>query len=95
MLKICDTLDGKCPGSALAIVALHAFTGTDFTSAFYRRGKVVPLNVMLGDESGKFRSFFQSLSMATSTDISIAEEYVCRLYGSNANKLNKARVNKL
>lgn len=41
---------------------LHAFTGCDFTAAFYRKDKVNALDILLKDNEETFIGFFNSLS---------------------------------
>jgi len=41
--QIATALKSKQKGLAAAIPGLHAFTGSDFTTAFYRKGKVKTL----------------------------------------------------
>ena len=94
--QICRKIESKCPGSAQAVIALHAMTGSDYTAAFYRKGKVSALNQLLEDDSGKFASYFRSLSCFKITDIAVAEEFVCKLYGSSSiNEVNLARAHKV
>ena len=44
--SIATELEAKQPGLAAAQPGLHAFTGCDFTSAFYRKGKVKPFEIL-------------------------------------------------
>ena len=93
--QIYKKLEEACPGSAQAVVAIHALTGSDYTSAFYHKGKLSALNLLLGDESGRFVSYFRSLSCTKIDNIEVAEEFVCRLYGSSISDINKTRANKV
>ena len=94
--EICEALQTKVPGSPKALPALHAMTGTDVTAAFYHKGKVLALNLMLRDPSLKFVDYFGSLSTASIEDVPIAEEFVCCLYGlSDHSNINEARAKKL
>ena len=39
ILEMCDRIEEWCPGLSTAIVGLHAFTGSDYTAAFYKKRK--------------------------------------------------------
>ena len=75
---------------------LHAFTGSDFTTSFYRKGKVKPLEVLEKDQDGTLIEFFCKLSSKEDPDQSKAEEFICSLYGIKGLKnVNEARHTKL
>ena len=38
-------------GFSKALIGLHALTGTDYTAAFFRKGKKNPFNVLVREES--------------------------------------------
>ena len=59
----------------------HALTGSDYTSAFYHKGKLSAFNLLLGKESGMLVSYFRFLSCTKFDNIEVAEEFVCKLYG--------------
>ena len=93
---IATALDTKRNGLAAAIPGLHAFTGSDFTAAFYRKGKVKPFEILEKDISGNYISFFAKLSTEEIPDQTKAEEFVCALYGMKSLRdVNKARFAKL
>lgn len=56
------------------IIGLHAFTGSDFTAAFYRKGKLKPLELLEKDAEGVFIQFFSSLSCQHDPDERKTEE---------------------
>ena len=78
---ITAALQGKRKRLASALPAIHAFTGCDFTSAFYRKGKVKPLELVENDDTGKFVSFFDRLGTTAEPEWTTASEFVCSLYG--------------
>ena len=79
--KIVLALESRTDGLASALPGLHALTGTDFTAAFYRKGKVRPLDIVQRDVG--FVTFFSKLSTEHQVDTKKAEEFVCALYGKN------------
>ena len=40
---------------------LHAFTGSDFTTAFYMKGKIKPQEVLENDTEGTLIQFFSRI----------------------------------
>ena len=77
-----------------ALLSLHAFTGCDTTSAFVRKGKLVPMRTLRSNE--EYIPYFNSLG--TSDKISDAqfkalEGFTCLLYGARAvtSDINKLR----
>ena len=84
------------PGLSLAIIAIHVFTGTDFTTAFYRKGKVGPLEILMKDSSGRFIKAFRNISTADKPDEPTLQEYTCVVYGQSGQvDINEARHAKL
>ena len=79
--SIATTLESTQKGLAAAMPGIHAFTGCDFTTAFYRKGKVKPLEVLQKDTTGPLVQFFSQLSSKDEPDQSKAEEFICALYG--------------
>ena len=75
----------------------HAFIGSDFTTAFYRKGKIKPLEVLEKDTEETLIQLFSRLSSEEQPDQSKAEELICSLYGmkSYGNDVNEARHVKL
>ncbi len=75
-----------------ALPGLHAFTGCDYTAAFYRKGKFRPLTIM---EKG-FVSTLKKLDEQEHVDQTLVaelESFVCSLYGKpNITSVNDARL---
>ena len=73
---IVNALESKQAGLAAALPAMHALTGCDYTSAFYRKGKVKPLRILENDTEGAFVQFFCNMSVMepTTFDAKIAED---------------------
>ena len=69
------------PDVCAALPGLHAFTGCDYTSAFARKGKKRPYDIMCAHD--KFIRGFSSLSYKEPDDemFAILEEIVCLMYG--------------
>ena len=80
---------------AKALPGYHLFTGSDFTSAFWRKGKVRPLQLMRKNQ--KFIDIFSKLGLFDTIpeeDILEFEKYTCLLYGQKGcADINKARAN--
>lgn len=92
---ISPALPGQ-PNLAAALPALHAFSGCDFTAAFYRKGKIRPYELLEDDNDGYWIQFFCSMSSQGKLNRKMAEEYVCSLYGiTKVEDVNLARFNKL
>ena len=75
-----------------ALIGFHAFSGTDYTSAFFRKGKLISWKKMLQDE--EFIDAFIHLGNEWSLDDQfkdVLERYVCHLYSSKKSKVNDAR----
>jgi hypothetical protein len=75
-----------------ALIGLHAFTGNDYVSSIFKKGKDQCWKVL--DNFPKFESYFQQLG--TSMELSQEtfcqlEEYVCFLYGVRIKSVNEAR----
>lgn len=75
-------------------ISFH-FSGCDFNSAFFRKGKARPFSIMSQNE--KFIDTFQRLSLISENDLQslfpTIEEFVCRLYGfPKINIINEART---
>ena len=60
-----------------ALIGFRAFTGNDCVSSFFRKGKETCFKVL--QENQKFKSILD------------LEEFVCKLYGSSAKRVNKVR----
>ena len=78
-----------CP----ALPAVHAFTGCDYASAFLRKGKSRPVDIV--ERSARFTDAFKELGtsayIANSTE-EVIEAFVCSMYGkSQLDTVNDAR----
>ena len=76
-----------------AIPGFHAFTGSDYTASFMRKGKVRPFDVMIKNK--EFLHTFTRLSQSdiVSSEVSATlERCVCALYDQpNLSVVNAAR----
>lgn len=81
VVSIATNLESSQTGLAAAMPGLHAMTGCDFTTAFYRKGKVKPLDILQKDSTGTFSQFLGKLGSVDEPDQRIAEEFICCLYG--------------
>ncbi|XP_041362193.1 uncharacterized protein LOC121378189 [Gigantopelta aegis] len=91
---IAAALEAKQDGLAAAMPGLHAFTGCNYTAAFYR--KVKPLEILEKDAEGTFIEFFDSMTSREEPNQMKAEEFVCSLYGvKDVKDVNEARYAKL
>ena len=72
--NIVSALEPKQVGLAAALPA---------SSAFYRKGKVKPLDILENDTEGAFVHFFCNMRVMDETvlDVKRAEKFVCRLHG--------------
>jgi len=95
--SITTVLESKQKGLAAALPGLHAFTGCDYTTAFYRKGKTKPLQVLEGDTEGTLVKFFTSLATKDQPIQEKAEEFICTLYGmkGDVKDVNEARYQML
>ena len=77
-----------------ALPAFHAFTGSDYTAAFLRKGKTKPFKLM--ESSKAYTQAFSQLGSSKEVDqevLSLLEEYVCSMYGVKKEKdVNAART---
>lgn len=90
--SIASTLESNQEGLASALSGLHAFTRSDFTAAFYRNGKMKPLEVLKKDTEGSLIQFFSRLDFKNEPDQTKAEEFICSLYGmKGVKKVDEAR----
>lgn len=67
-----------------ALLALHAFTGADCTSAFKGKGKVRPMKIL--SQNSKFIQIFAEVGNSWELDeqiLSGVQEFTCHLYGFN------------
>jgi hypothetical protein len=80
------------PEKKNSLIGLHAFTGNDYTSSFFRRGKVKCWGVMKSQE--KFVYAFERLGnewQLSSELFALLEEFVCHLYGYHQKSINIVR----
>ena len=75
-----------------ALIGFHSFTGNDYTSSFFRKGKQLCYKIL--ENNSKFQAAMSMLGeyWDLSEDvISSLEEYTCRLYNVTVNNLDIAR----
>ena len=97
LINISDLARSLTQTYCSALLTLHAFTGSDTTSALKGRGKVKPLKILK-----KFTTYQESLSTlgneweVSYETYSIIEEFTCRIYGQNKeNEVNSVRFMKI
>ena len=76
----------------LALIRLHAFTGNDYLSCFFRKGKDCCLKHL--EKYQKFESSFTNLSsdaILSDDTFNELQEYVCLLYRRKTKSVNDAR----
>lgn len=78
----------KQPGMTEALIGLHALTGCDFTSCFFRKGKVRPFQRLEADPEHIMA--LQSLT-TEEVDIQSVTSFVCSLYGFKTSNIIEAR----
>ena len=72
-----------------SLIGFHAFTGCDYNSSLFRRGKDKCWKVMT--KFSKFEKVFAKLgtmSMLPLDDFCVLEEFVCNLYGFKEKDIN-------
>ena len=69
------------PGLPLALPGLHSFTGSDYTAAFYWKGKVAPLRLLMKEDGLEWIKAFRKMSLPTFNLEADIEGFVCALYG--------------
>ncbi|KAK5641777.1 hypothetical protein RI129_010324 [Pyrocoelia pectoralis] len=78
--------DEACRGLA----GLHAFTGSDVTPSFYRKGKTKPLKMYLNNKD--FQLAFTNMAVDQENSFSVIERFTCSMYGlKNASSVNECR----
>ena len=86
---ISNELEKKHSGLSEALIGFHAVTGCDFSSVFYRKGKVIPLSYL--EKAEPHVKALQTLSTKLVNKTSVTA-YICRIYGFKAvNDINEAR----
>ena len=80
------------PKRCEALIGLHAFTGNDYISSFFRKGKDQCWKVM--EKFQKFENCFAELGNSVELNMdtfSLLEEYVCHLYGIRSKTVDGVR----
>jgi hypothetical protein len=82
------------PTLYLALPAVHAFTGCDYTTAFFNKGKGRPFNIF--SKNLKIQQAFRSLTnpndIFDEKKIEVVHEFTCLMYGiKNCQSVNVAR----
>ena len=73
-----------------ALLRLHAFTGNDFVSSFFRKGKLNCWKIL--QKCSKFEDCFSQLGAEGDSLLDELEEYVCSyLYGYNKKHIKKVQ----
>ena len=78
-----------------ALISFQSFTGCDYTSSFFRKGKINSWKKAC--VKPKFLAALSVLGNQVTLDdetFSTLEEYTCCLYGSNSKNINKLRFQK-
>lgn len=82
IINMCRTAELLEESVVLALPALHAFTGCDFSPCFYGIGKKTPLNILLQEPT--LRDAFQKLRNIDFSEnaemFSNIEHFVCKMY---------------
>ena len=75
-----------------ALIGFHAYTGNDYVSSFFRKGKGTCFQVL--DRSNKFKRSFAKLGddwQLSDQLFTELEEFTCYLYGARSKDINKLR----
>ncbi|GBP40287.1 hypothetical protein EVAR_83977_1 [Eumeta japonica] len=97
-IDVCAVYRDMAENLCSSLAVLHAFTGSDFNPAFYRKGKNRPFKVL--EKSGKFQDAFIKMGHNTfvadplvmEQAFNVLQEYVCVLFNVKARKtVNEAR----
>ena len=86
--ELAAILEEEQPGLTEALIGLHALTGCDFTSCFFRKGKVRPFQRL--EANPKHVMALQSLT-TDDVDIPGVTAFVCLLYGFKTSDIIEAR----
>lgn len=77
-----------------ALPGFHAYTGTDYTACFYKKGKVKPFKELLNNN--EIQEVFANLNTMNELNnfknMETLQKYTCKLYGINCNNVNDARL---
>ena len=85
---LASLLEKNQPGVTEALIGLHALTGCDFTSCFFRKGKVKPFQMM--ETNATHIEALRSLT-CEHIDIPAITSFVCSLYGFATSDINEDR----
>ena len=86
--RLAITLEAKQAGLTKALLGLHALTGCDFTSCFFRKEKVKPFQRLVADPDHT-----RALISPSSDDVDVPgiTTFVCSIYGFGTSDINEAR----
>ena len=91
---ISTKLESHQKGSSEALPGLHAFTGSDYTAAFFGKGKKKALELML--DSPQYTLVFKNLGQGGEADTKTIEQFLCLLYDrKDMSNINSIRSRKL
>jgi hypothetical protein len=94
LVNVMEIASAIGPQICQALPAFHSFTGCDYTSAFVRRGKLRPFQLL--KEHPEFVQLFSRLGDAACLEYTVMhqiERFVCHMYGKPAQcDTNKLRV---
>ena len=94
--QIYETLEILSPGLPVALPGLHSFTGSDYTAAFYWKGKLTPLKLLMEEDGNEWITAFREMSLPTFNKETDIEGFVCALYGSrDSGSTNVVRTRKI
>ena len=88
--NIVCVLNKKKLGFTDALIGLHALTGCDFTSCFFRRGKMKPFALLEMQIDAGHLNALGSLT-SDEVDAPAVTSCVCSLYGYSTLDINEAR----
>ena len=92
--ELATNLEASNAGLPAAVPSFHALTGTDYTSAFFGKGKLKPWNLVLNNPD--YIQWLISLGKGFDINESQGEAFVLQLYSLALSKdLNEARYAKL
>ena len=90
-------LEDKCAGINSSLLGLHSFSGSDYTSSFYRKGILMPFKLLIDKEmGGDWIQTFSEMAKPGFNNQKVLENFVCALYGmKHSNEINTVRQIKL
>ena len=91
--ELAAILEEEQPGLTEALIGLHALTGCDFTSCFFRKGKVRPFHRLeaLSVVGGPFSGWRQIRNLIWHYNLSPQMTRTCLLYGFKSSNIIEAR----